>query len=139
MATLQKIRSKGTLLLVVIGLALLAFILGDAWKILRPNQGVATVGEVNGISINAQDFQNEFEKYAEIVKFSMNLNSLTDEQYASVKDETWNNIIRKSILEKETSALGLRVTDAEIQSIIEAGTNPMLRQTPFVNEQTLIQ
>ncbi|MCQ2074422.1 MAG: SurA N-terminal domain-containing protein [Bacteroidaceae bacterium] len=136
MATLQKIRSKGTLLLVVIGLALLAFILGDAWKILRPNQGVATVGEVNGISINAQDFQNEFEKYAEIVKFSMNLNSLTDEQYASVKDETWNNIIRKSILEKETSALGLRVTDAEIQSIIEAGTNPMLRQTPFVNEQT---
>lgn len=136
MATLQKIRSKGTLLLVVIGLALLAFILGDAWKILRPNQGVATVGEVNGVNINAQDFQNEFEKYADVVKFSMNLNSLTDEQYAAVKDETWNNIIRKSIMEKETSALGLRVTDAEMQSVIEAGTDPMLRQTPFVNEQT---
>ncbi len=136
MATLQKIRSKGTLLLVVIGLALLAFILGDAWKILRPNQGVATVGEVNGVNINAQDFQNEFEKYADVVKFSMNLNSLTDEQYAAVKDETWNNIIRKSIMEKETSALGLRVTDAEMQSVIEVGTDPMLRQTPFVNEQT---
>lgn len=136
MATLQKIRSKGTLLLVVIGLALLAFILGDAWKILRPSQGVATVGEVNGVSVNAQDFQTEFEKYAEVIKFSMNLNSLTDEQYAAVKDETWNRIVLKSILDKETSALGLRVTDAEIQSVIEEGTNPMLRQTPFTNSQT---
>lgn len=136
MATLQKIRSKGTLLLVVIGLALLAFILGDAWKILRPNQGVATVGEVNGKSINAQDYQNEFEKYAEVMKFSMGTNSLTDEEYASVKDETWNSILRKSLIEKEASAIGLKVTDAEIQSIVEEGTDPLLQQTPFQNAQT---
>ena len=32
MATLQKIRSKGPLLVVVIGLALFAFIAGDAWR-----------------------------------------------------------------------------------------------------------
>lgn len=136
MATLQKIRSKGTLLLVVIGLALLAFILGDAWKILRPNQGVTTVGEVNGKNVDAQEYQHEFEKYSEIVKFSMNTNSLSDEEYASVKDETWNMMLRKSLVNKEASAIGLKVTDAEIQSIVEAGTNPMLRQTPFQNAQT---
>ena len=34
MATLQKIRSKGPLLVIVIGLALFAFIAGDAWKVL---------------------------------------------------------------------------------------------------------
>ena len=32
MATLQNIRSKGPLLVIVIGLALFAFIAGDAWK-----------------------------------------------------------------------------------------------------------
>lgn len=35
MATLQTIRSKGPLLVIVIGLALFAFIAGDAWKILQ--------------------------------------------------------------------------------------------------------
>ena len=136
MATLQKIRSKGALLLAVIGLALLAFILGDAWKIMRPNQGVVTVGEINGKSINAQDFQNEVEKYSDVVKLSMNTSSLTDEQYASVKDEVWSSILRKTMLGNEASAIGLKVTDAEIQGIIEDGTNSILRQTPFQNDQT---
>ena len=46
MATLQTIRSKGPLLVVVIGLALFAFIAGDAWKVLQPHQGKQDVGEV---------------------------------------------------------------------------------------------
>lgn len=57
MATLQKIRSKGPLLVIVIGLALFAFIAGDAWKVLQPHQGKQDVGEVNGKALSAQDFQ----------------------------------------------------------------------------------
>ena len=45
MATLQNIRSKGPLLVIVIGLALFAFIAGDAWKVLQPHQS-QDVGEV---------------------------------------------------------------------------------------------
>ena len=47
MATLQNIRSKGPLLVIVIGLALFAFIAGDAWKVMQPHQA-HDVGEVNG-------------------------------------------------------------------------------------------
>lgn len=136
MATLQKIRSKGVLLLVVIGLAMLAFILGDAWKIIRPNQGVVTVGEVNGKSVNAQDYQQEVEKFAEIVKFQSGANSLPDAYYNQVKDQVWSNILRKNMLGKEAEAIGLTVTGSEIQAIIEDGTNSMLAQTPFINQQT---
>ena len=50
MATLQNIRSKGPLLVIVIGLALFAFIAGDAWKVLQPHQS-QDVGEVNGETI----------------------------------------------------------------------------------------
>ena len=46
MATLQNIRSKGPLLVIVIGLALFAFIAGDAWKVMQPHQA-HDVGEVN--------------------------------------------------------------------------------------------
>ena len=69
MATLQNIRSKGPLLVIVIGLALFAFIAGDAWKVLQPHQS-HDVGEVNGESLSAQDYQSLVEEYTEVVKFS---------------------------------------------------------------------
>lgn len=136
MATLQKIRSKGPLLLIVIGLALLAFILGDAWKIMRPNQGVQTIGEISGKAVSALDYQDEVEKYAEVTRFASNVSNLSDEQYASVKDEVWYTMIRKSILENAAEGIGLQVTDAEIQDIIAQGNNSLLRNTPFQNQQT---
>ena len=66
MATLQKIRSKGPLLLIVIGLALFAFIAGDAWKVLQPHQGNQNVGEVDGEALSAQDYQKMEELDAQI-------------------------------------------------------------------------
>ena len=43
--------------MIVIGLALFAFIAGDAWKVLQPHQS-HDVGEVNGESLSAQDYQS---------------------------------------------------------------------------------
>lgn len=123
-------------MLIVIGLALLAFILGDAWKMIRPNQGVVLAGEIDGKSISAMDYQDELEKYSEIIKFSMGVSSLTDEQFTAVKDEVWATMVRNNILKKETEAIGLVVTDLEVQSVIEAGTDPVLENTPFRNENT---
>lgn len=57
MATLQTIRSKGPLLVIVIGLALFAFIAGDAWKVLQPHQGKQDAGEINGNKLSVQDYQ----------------------------------------------------------------------------------
>ena len=54
MATLQKIRSKGPLLVGAVGLALFAFIAGDAWRVLQPHQS-QDVGEVGGESLSARD------------------------------------------------------------------------------------
>ncbi len=136
MSTLQKIRNRGPLLIVVIGLALFAFIAGDAWKVITPNQGVVNVGTINGEKISALDYQKEVEKYADVVKFSIGTNSLTDEEYTSVKDEVWNTLVRKKLLQKEAESIGLVVTNAEIQSVIERGNNPLLSQTPFQNQQT---
>lgn len=135
MATLQNIRSKGPLLVIVIGLALFAFIAGDAWKVLQPHQS-NDVGEVNGESISAQDYQALVEEYTEVIKLTNGLNSLTDEQSNQVKDEVWRAYINNKLVEKEAKELGLTVSKAEIQSIIDAGVHPALQQTPFRNPQT---
>ncbi len=135
MATLQKIRSKGPLLVIVIGLALFAFVAGDAWKILQPHQS-HDVGEVNGDALSAQEYQALVEEYTEVIKFSSGMASLNDEQNNQIKDEVWRSFVNNKLLEKEAEKLGLKVTDAEIQAIINAGTDPMLMQTPFRNQQT---
>ena len=131
MATLQKIRSKGPLLLIVIGLAMLAFILGDAWKIIRPNQGIQYVGTIDGEDISAMDFQKELENYTEVVKFANQTNDLTEEQNNALRDEVWAIMVRNYILEKAAAQIGLTVTDEEVKEVIERGNDPVLTSTPF--------
>ncbi len=131
MATLQKIRSKGPLLLIVIGLAMLAFILGDAWKIIRPNQGVQYVGSINGEDITAMEFQKELEIYTDVVKFANQMSDITEEMQNALKDEVWATMVRNRIINNEAQAIGLVVSDAEVRDVIDRGTNPMLANTPF--------
>ena len=135
MATLQNIRSKGPLLVIVIGLALFAFIAGDAWKVMQPHQA-HDVGEVNGDALSAQEYQNLVEEYTEVVKLMRGVNALNDEQTNQVRDEVWRSYVNNKLIEKEAKALGLTVSTAEIQDILKAGVHPLLRQTPFQNPQT---
>ena len=135
MATLQNIRSKGPLLVIVIGLALFAFIAGDAWKVLQPHQS-HDVGEVDGEALSVQDYQKLVEEYTEVIKFSRGSSALTDEENNQIKDEVWRNYVNNKLIENEAKKLGLVVSKAEIQAIIDAGVHPMLQQTPFRNPQT---
>lgn len=136
MATLQTIRSKGPLLVIVIGLALFAFIAGDAWKILQPHQGKQDVGAVNGETLSAQDYQKLVDEYTEVIKLTNGLTSLTEAQLASVKDQVWQSYVNNQLIAAEAEKLGLTVTDAEIEAIIDEGTHPILMNTPFRNPQT---
>ena len=136
MAPLQTIRSKGPLLVVVIGLALFAFIAGDAWKVLQPHQGKQDVGEINGKTLTAQEYQKMVDEYAEVIKLTQGLNSLNDDQLTQVKDQVWQSYVNNQLIAAEAKKLGLTVSDAEIQAIIEEGTHPLLMQTPFRNPQT---
>ena len=136
MATLQKIRSKGPLLLIVIGLALFAFIAGDAWKVLQPHQGNQNVGEVDGEALSAQDYQKMVDEFSEVIKLTNGINSLTEDQLTNIKDQVWNTYVTNQLIANEAEKLGLTVTDKELQSVIDEGTNPLLMQTPFRNPQT---
>ena len=136
MATLQKIRSKGPLLVIAIGLGLLGFIAGDGLlQIFRPHQS-QDVGEVNGESISVQEYKALVDEYTDVLKYSRGVASLTEEQTAQLQDEVWRIYVENKLVEAEAEKLGLTVSDAEIQAIIDAGTHEMLQGTPFRNPQT---
>ena len=123
-------------MVIVIGLALFAFIAGDAWKILQPHQGKQDAGEVNGNTLSAQDYQKMVDEFSEVIKLTNGLNSLSEDQLTNIKDQVWNTYVTNELIAAEAKKLGLKVTDKELQAIIDEGTNPLLMQTPFRNPQT---
>jgi len=138
MAVLGKIRSRGMILIGIIGLGLLAFIAEEAFRsceATRNNQR-QQVGEVNGQKISVQEFQKMVDEYAEAIKMQQGQDNLNDEQLNQVKDMVWTSYVQNELVEKEAKELGLTVTDQEMQNVLNQGTNPMLMQTPFVNQQT---
>jgi len=135
MATLGKIRSKGTLLVTVVGVALFAFIAEAGFESFKKGS-TPEAGSVYGEKLTVNEFNQLVEEYTTVVEFSSGKTSLTDEELTNVKDQVWNSYISNKIMEKQAKELGLIVTDAEIQDILTKGINPLLRQTPFTNRTT---
>ena len=138
MAALGKIRSKGIILIGIIGFALFAFIAEELFRSCDSarNEQRQQVGEVLGDKVNVQDFQKLVDEYTNVIKMTQGRDNLTDDELNQVKDVVWNTFVQNEIINKEAEKLGLKVTDQELQNVLIEGTNPMLMQTPFVNQQT---
>ena len=138
MAALGKIRSKGALLVGVIGLALFAFIAEEAFRSCDSTKAESSqqIGEVLGKKVNVQEFQALVDEYTNVIKVTQGNENFTDEQHNQIKDMVWQTYVQNRIVADEAEKIGLTVTDAEMQDILNKGTNPMLLQTPFVNQQT---
>ena len=89
-----------------------------------------------GKKIDVQEFQNLVDEYTDVIKMTQGRDNLTDAEANQVKDMVWNQFIQNTVIGAEAEKLGLTVTDEEMQQMLQEGTNPMLLQTPFVNQQT---
>lgn len=138
MAALGKIRSKGGILVGAIGLALFAFLAGDAARSCDGIKGEARqqIGEILGKKISVQDYQKLIDEYQSAIKFTMQRDNLTDQEVNQVNDQVWQQLVSNRVIEADAEKVGLTVTEKEIQNVLNEGTNPMLVQTPFVNQQT---
>ena len=137
MATLQKIRNRGRILIATVGLALFAFIAEEFVRSLTYTQTESRqrVGKIYGEKINVQDFNAQVEEYTDVVKFSQGVNTLTDDQLSMIRDQVWQSLVNEKLMQHECEKLGITVTDAEMQDIINTGRSPMLAQTPFRTQQ----
>ncbi len=125
MATLEKIRSKSVMLLIDIGVALLAIIIGDFLNSGRSFFGAGTtVAKVDGKKISITDFQRRYEEYNQQLQAS---NQKVDGAVA--QGQVLQNMINEDLLNEEVEALGITVTDAEItEAMTGKGAIPMVQQ-----------
>lgn len=138
MAALGKIRSKGGILVGAIGLALFAFLAGDAARSCDGIKGESRqqIGEILGKKISVQDYQKLIDEYQSAIKFTMQRDNLSEQELNQVNDQVWQQLVSNRVIEADAEKVGLTVTEKEIQNVLNEGTNPMLVQTPFVNQQT---
>ena len=138
MAALGSIRKRGVTLIIIVALGLFAFIAGDMFKGCEYFEGMKRqqVGEVLGEKVSVQDFQKLVEEYTDVIKMTQGRDNLSSEEQNQLYDQVWNTYVNNKLIEAEAKKLGLAVTDKELQDILKEGTNPLLMQSPFVNQQT---
>ncbi len=109
MAVLSKIRERSMFLIIIIGLALFAFVLdpstlGDFFDSSKVNE----IGEIDGEAISRQEFASELEKYKQ------QTGSRVSEMQAS--KTVWDNIIRKKIYKNQLQEAGVTIGEADVWS-----------------------
>ncbi|MCQ2236800.1 MAG: SurA N-terminal domain-containing protein [Bacteroidales bacterium] len=130
MATLQSLRNRaGVFLTVLIGLALLAFILGDLFNngnsIFQDND---TIGKVDGEKIKLQEYQYEIENAENFYKMTQGI-SLNEGMQTQLRESVWRQIINDKVFAKVYENAGVEVSANEILDMVAGNhISPMMRQ-----------
>lgn len=112
MATLEKIRKRSTLLLIIVGLALLAFIIGDFFTSGRTLFGTGTtIAKVGDEKIDIQEFSRRYEEANQRIQQQNNASRVDP---AMLQAEVLNGMIQERLLNQEIEALGIEVTNDEL-------------------------
>lgn len=123
---------------VVIGMALLAFVLGDLFS-----QGGAAfqgdrfeIAEISGKSVSYKTFRNEVEELTEINKFSQGQSSIDAETREQIRQQVWDRMTREYIMSDEYEELGIAVSSEELWDMVQGeNIHPMIRRI-FTNPET---
>ena len=129
MAALEKIRSKSVMLLIVIGVALLAFIIGDFLNSGRSFFGTGTtVAVVDGTKISITDFQRRYEEANQRMQQTQQ-----KMDGAVMQSYVLQEMVDEHLLSEELEALAINVSDAELtEAMTGAHANPQMVQ--FANQ-----
>jgi len=137
MATLQKIRNKGPLIAIIIGLALFAFIVGD-----MVNSGKSifagsqlTVAKINGKDLSLPDYQAKITETEEYYKLRTG-QALSVEVSEQIRTSIWEIMVREYTLKENLEKLGIGVSSDELFDMVQGNNVDPSIQQAFVNQET---
>ncbi|MDR1201888.1 MAG: SurA N-terminal domain-containing protein [Tannerellaceae bacterium] len=140
MATLEKIRNKAGLLVIVVGVALFAFIIGDFLNsgstFFRQNQ--EKIVEVDGNVISIQQYQERIEEMTEFYKMQSGMSSLPEEYMNQIRQSVYNSMVQEIVLTEAMDKLGMTVSPEELFDMVQGNNiSPILQQNQmFHNPET---
>ena len=126
------------MLVIAIGVALFAFIIGDlpgkSYFSAPPDQ----VAEVEGVSVNYAEYQKRVDEMTEMYKMQMQGEARIDEYSDQIRQSVYNSLVQEIVLDKALGEIGMKVTPEELFDMIQGEhISPMVQQIPlFADPQT---
>ena len=149
MATLQMIRNRaGIAIAIFIGMALAAFILGDAFQsgssIMRGKQ--MEVAEIAGQTVTYPEFQKKIDDLSEIYKMNSGSTSVDAKTMEQIHEQTWQVLVRNLTMKDLYKDLGIGVSSTELFDLVQGNNPHQIIQSIFrdpntgtINRPALIQ
>ena len=128
MATLQKLRNKGSLLIAFIGIALLAFVAGDIVKLFQKTPKEEIVGTINGEEITVSEFyafRNQCEQAYKLFNSTTGLNENSQEEITQL---AWSTLVNYKTLQAQAADAGVTVTPEEVSYILSTNWRGIAQQ-----------
>ena len=137
MATLQTIRNRaGLLISIIIGLALVAFILGDFLRKNGSSPSDYEVAEIAGTSVPLQLYQQKVDEFTENEKRNNNNQNIDEAKMEQIREQAWETIIRDNVLGEEIKSLGVDISNDELNDIVQGNNIHPEIQRSFQNPKT---
>lgn len=140
MATLEKIRSKAGLLVLVVGVALFAFIIGDFLNSGSTyfRQSQEKIAEIEGEVVHIQDYQARIDEMSEMYKMQSGSTSLPEEVMTQIRQSVFDAMVQEVVLDNATEKLGMVVSAEELFDMVQGeNISPLIQQMQmFTNPQT---
>lgn len=128
----------GVVIVVFIGFAIVAFLLGDIINYGTPfwarhqNQ----VGAINGEGIDINDFNAQVDQTSEMFRQQMGGGTLNPQMKSWAVQQVWGQYLNRELLSGEVERIGLSVGKTELNDLVR-GDNPSMQiQQAFRNPQT---
>lgn len=121
MAILGSIRKRSGIAVTFVGVAILAFIIGDFVR--KDHSHKSVIGEVAGEEITYKEFELKVEENINFTKQGLGKENLSNDEIFSVRENTWTQMVNDMIMNKQYESLGLSISEAEMTDLIQ-GKNP---------------
>lgn len=140
MSTLQTLRERaGILVAVVIGLALLFFVIGDFFGNGQGNNVRAKhyyeIAHIGKETVSYQDYQARIEEISSIYEMSgtpVNTETMTE----NIQEQTWNQMLRDYIMNPEFEELGLAISSDELLDLVQGDEPHPIVKNLFTDPNT---
>ncbi|MBR2265840.1 MAG: SurA N-terminal domain-containing protein [Paludibacteraceae bacterium] len=119
MATLQKIRNHGVLLLIIVGAAMLAFILGDFLNSGSSffNRSRENVGVIAGHDVHYTEYEAAKDQLTEVYKIETGRSDFDEEITAQIRNQVWQMMLMDYSLQAEGKKIGMEITKDELSEL----------------------
>lgn len=133
MGIIGSIRKHSWVAVTIVGVAIIAFIVGDLTK---NNRGIPDMGKINGTTISNQHFTMLAEEMENNYKRQQNVAQIPADVEYQIREQVWENLVDETLMGVQFEKLGLAVTSRELSDMYSGEfIHPYLRQM-FTNPQT---